>query len=1075
MKAPVEVQFAQKLAANEPQVRDKAVKKLRKWFGARVENFEDVEMMKIWKGLYYCFWMSDKPLVQEELAENISSFIPCFQSIESSLLFIKSFLKTFGREWFGIDKWRTNKFMMFVRRFLRQIFKFVASKDWETGLVNRVVDIFRRYLVLCPIAETSLDFQLHFTDVFLEELAKVGGEKLDPQILEILLDPYVELVRTGEEHRFRDHVVERIFNHLMRQSDPGIEWQMQEDGLDEEEMDEVDEGSDGTDNESDNEVDDVDLKDEEDNEIEMVEDPRAGGIDAIIPQMNVDYNKFSAKLFELGSADGVRKANRDALYKISKMFKDVANDVFPLGPNLSDEEIDIPKISVKKSAVELLKRNEDILRKNLEEKIKNKKLMSKMSKKAAKLEVSEDGDNANINGTDDTCSSSDEETSETVEKEKMSSKELRRKKKQEQKKRKREKELKIQQEKLEKDTKAQQMIEEDIDRKSTLELSNSANGVLQEKEAKSEEKVEKLKLLKKKQEKKDKALNNGVDVSNDNETLQELITMAENLQEKSFNDKSAIKKKKKKSSVGEDLVLETGGVESETKSNCTLSSVKKKKKKDKTDESSITLDTSQMKSSVQLDSVESLETSNSSASTVKKKKKNKDKALNSSSMSQDSSKISNPSTELISVESEATNTCLSVKKKKADKVDLNCTPNDIRDSIKLDEVQTELATASGTKKKKKLKRTAAEAELNGNISGKEDITKTEENGDEGNNKNDKTIGSELDAEENIMSVDKIDSVVKSSMKKKKRKKEMYRIDSDIAFNTPSLSQVNLAIEKENTTNVEKLKEVPEDDELQSTAATQEQEVSVKKKKKMKKYQAETSLLIINGEGVNANNDEVSKLSSLEESTTTPKSEKKKKKLNNRLKFESPETELKLKSPKVFAEDNSWGDALKPGETEIVIPNKKYTGTLKLSEPQETKVESDSLSGFESPIITPAKSFTSTFLKKALSKSVDTKKTKKEKKKLMEKCLSEPRKKRVNIVLTQNKSQDIPQHLKSVKNSPQTPHDPTKNPSKGVLKKRDSMETGNRLNPVQLNTQLNGRSKAAKVMVGKKRKNAMDFF
>jgi len=530
-------------------------------------------------------------------------------------------------------------------------------------------------------------------------------------------------------------------------------------------------------------------------------------------------------------------------------------------------------------------------------------------------------------------------------------------------------------------------------------------------------------------------------------------------------------------SVGEDLVLETEGVESETISNCTLSSVKKKKKKkkDKTDESSINLDTSQMKSSIQLDSVESLETSNSSVSTVKKKK-NKDKA-NSSSMSQaqDSSKISNSSTDLNSQESEATNNCLSVKKKKTDNVDLDCTPNDICDIIKLDEVQTELATTSGTKKKKKLKRTAAEAELNGNISGKGDITKTEENGDEGNNKNDKTIGSELDAEENIKSVDKIDSVVKSSMKKKKRKKEMYRIDSDIAFNTPSLSQVNLAIEKENTTNVEKLKEVPEDVELQSTASTQEQEVSVKKKKKMKKYQAETSLLIINGEGVNANNDEVPKLLSSEESTTTPKSEKKKKKLNNRLKFESPETEIKLKSPKVFEEDNSWGDALKPGETEIVIPNKKYTGTLKLSEPQETKVESDSLSGFESPIITPAKSFTSTFLKKALSKSVDTKKIKKEKKKLMEKCLSEPKKKRVNIVLTQNKSQDIPQHLKSVKNSPQTPHDPSKNPSKGVLKKRDSMETGNRLNPVQLNTQLNGRSKAAKVMVGKKRKNAMDFF
>ena len=61
-------------------------------------------MMRLWKGLYYCFWMSDKPLVQEELAESISSFIKCFHSQDSSLLFIQSFLQTFGREWFGIDR-----------------------------------------------------------------------------------------------------------------------------------------------------------------------------------------------------------------------------------------------------------------------------------------------------------------------------------------------------------------------------------------------------------------------------------------------------------------------------------------------------------------------------------------------------------------------------------------------------------------------------------------------------------------------------------------------------------------------------------------------------------------------------------------------------------------------------------------------------------------------------------------------------------------------------------------------------------------------------------------------------------
>ena len=146
----------------------------------------------------------------------------------------------------------------------------------------------------------------------------------------------------------------------------------------------------------------------------------------------------------------------------------------------------------------------------------------------------------------------------------------------------------------------------------------------------------------------------------------------------------------------------------------------------------------------------------------------------------------------------------------------------------------------------------------------------------------------------------------------------------------------------------------------------------------------------------------------------------------------------------------------------------FKGTLKMPEAVTVPAE-----GGLNDIVTPAKpSHTATFLKKALSKSVDGKKIKKEKTKILmagDECSSEPRKKKVNIVETQNKSQDIPSHLRSVKNSPQSPHDPNKNPAKGVLKKRVSLESGSRLNPVQLNTQLNSRSSV------KKRKFSMDFF
>merc|ERR1711915_1035501 len=233
---------------------------------------------------------------------------------------------------------------------------------WAIGAVDKFVDIYSQEVVLFPIANTALGFQLHFTDIFLEELAKVGGESFDSKILNLFLEPFILAVKDGQDDRYRDHIVERIFNHLIRQSDAGIKWQMEEDGYDVNENDE-DEESEAK-------------ADEEEESPEGAEDPRAGNVDSYIPQIQVEYLQLSERLFELGSLEGVRKGNRDALYKVSKMYKDVASGQFPLGPNLSDEEIDIPRISVKQSAAELMKRNEEILKKNKEEKIKNKNLMA---------------------------------------------------------------------------------------------------------------------------------------------------------------------------------------------------------------------------------------------------------------------------------------------------------------------------------------------------------------------------------------------------------------------------------------------------------------------------------------------------------------------------------------------------------------------------------------------------------------------------------------------------------------------------------------------------------------------------
>ncbi|RXM93268.1 Ribosomal RNA processing protein 1-like B [Acipenser ruthenus] len=63
-----EIQFAQRLASNEKPVRTRAIKKLRKYLSIRSQKptggFSNDELLKIWKGLFYCMWMQDKPLLQ---------------------------------------------------------------------------------------------------------------------------------------------------------------------------------------------------------------------------------------------------------------------------------------------------------------------------------------------------------------------------------------------------------------------------------------------------------------------------------------------------------------------------------------------------------------------------------------------------------------------------------------------------------------------------------------------------------------------------------------------------------------------------------------------------------------------------------------------------------------------------------------------------------------------------------------------------------------------------------------------------------------------------------------------------
>ena len=93
--------FLKKLAANDKRTRDQAVESLRTYLSSG-RKFEPVELLKLWKGLFYCMWMSDRPLTQQRLAIDLAGLVDVLRP-EIVVPWLDAFWKTMAREWNGID------------------------------------------------------------------------------------------------------------------------------------------------------------------------------------------------------------------------------------------------------------------------------------------------------------------------------------------------------------------------------------------------------------------------------------------------------------------------------------------------------------------------------------------------------------------------------------------------------------------------------------------------------------------------------------------------------------------------------------------------------------------------------------------------------------------------------------------------------------------------------------------------------------------------------------------------------------------------------------------------------------
>ncbi|XP_032132645.1 ribosomal RNA processing protein 1 homolog B isoform X2 [Sapajus apella] len=198
---PAEIQFAQRLASSEKGIRDRAVKKLRQYISVKTQRetggFSQEELLKIWKGLFYCMWVQDEPLLQN--------------------LFIQTFWQTMNREWKGIDRLRLDKYYMLIRLVLRQSFEVLKRNGWEESRIKVFLDVLMKE-ILCPESQSPNGVRFHFIDIYLDELSKVGGKELLADQNLKFIDPFCKVAAKTKDHSLVRTIARGVFEAIVDQS-----------------------------------------------------------------------------------------------------------------------------------------------------------------------------------------------------------------------------------------------------------------------------------------------------------------------------------------------------------------------------------------------------------------------------------------------------------------------------------------------------------------------------------------------------------------------------------------------------------------------------------------------------------------------------------------------------------------------------------------------------------------------------------------------------------------------------------------------------------------------------------------
>ncbi|KAI5800729.1 hypothetical protein FPQ18DRAFT_286107 [Pyronema domesticum] len=214
--------FLKQLVASDRPTRDKAVAALRSYLTA-TRTFSKMDLLKLWKGLFYCYWHSDRPRFQQSLSADLASLL-LPMSPTNALTFYRAFWETMTREWSGIDVLRIDKFLMLIRRYFAVGLRYCKERAWDVKILEELVVETMEQIPLDPKNQKlPAGVRIQLSDIWTEEIAKVLGEgatngKLGEEQITLLVRPWEKMARDGAQKLWRTRAKELLAEEVW------VEW-----------------------------------------------------------------------------------------------------------------------------------------------------------------------------------------------------------------------------------------------------------------------------------------------------------------------------------------------------------------------------------------------------------------------------------------------------------------------------------------------------------------------------------------------------------------------------------------------------------------------------------------------------------------------------------------------------------------------------------------------------------------------------------------------------------------------------------------------------------------------------------